>query len=103
MINLDSYKLINALQPYGRQFEIPVFESEFTIMKLNRMGTDKQHLKLFLKTDGNKEIIEGVWFNACEDDNCPVSVSDCVRILFALSENTWRGNTKVQLMIKTIR
>lgn len=98
-IALNTLDEINELQPYGCQFEIPIYEGSFTIKRLKVLGVKKQHLKLWLLPENMNYTVEAVWFYSCKK-NCPVFENDKVFALYTLGKNTFRGESKIQLVLK---
>ncbi len=95
-----SFELIyglDKLQPFGREFEAPLFVGIFKVMSAKAMGAQKNHWRLQLI--GNEGgIFESVWFSAGEV--CPVSMDGLYRIAFTPELNWWRGKAKMQLMVR---
>lgn len=94
---LDS---LHQLEPWGREFEYPLFEGEFLVKEARLIGADKTHVSLVLKT-GDREV-RAVWFNASEEGTgeLPVVQGDTLKSLFSLSDNYWKGRRSLQLMIE---
>lgn len=88
---------LQALEPYGREFESPLFTAAFKVMSASSMGADKTHWR-FKLIGAEGGIFEAVWFNAGEE--CPLDMSDLWRLAFTPELNWWRGNAKLQLMIR---
>ena len=60
-LTLDFIKLLRNLEPFGREFENPIFHTVAKISNLRPIG-DGSHYKLSFKI-GNK-YFKAVWFNA---------------------------------------
>ncbi len=90
---------LEALGPYGREFELPLFEGRFRIQGLRRVGGDGTHLSLVL-ADGEQEL-RGIWFRAMDSDNAPLPVAEgeILRVAYRLERDTWRGGEAVQLQV----
>ncbi|MHB8258121.1 MAG: single-stranded-DNA-specific exonuclease RecJ [Acidiferrobacterales bacterium] len=89
-----------ALEPYGRGFDPPVFVGTWRIVDLCPIG-DQTHLKLKLSRDSH--LAEGVWFNAkLADAPPPVTIGQIARLAFSLDAQTYRGTTRLQLVIRGI-
>lgn len=52
-----------ALDPYGRQFETPLFEAELETVQA-RWISKRVHLRLLLRDPRTGQDLDGVWFNA---------------------------------------
>jgi single-stranded-DNA-specific exonuclease len=95
--SLEVFAEISALEPFGRQWESPVFRGNGQIRKLQAMG-DGSHLRLDIELDGC--LYEAVWFGAVRDGVCPVEVGQYVRMAYELDANSYRNRTRLQLRIR---
>lgn len=86
-----------ALEPFGRQWEPPVFQAEARILLLRPVG-DGTHLKLSLGIDADR--FDAIWFGAVRDGLCPVESGQQVRMAFELDANVFRGATSLQLRVR---
>lgn len=86
-----------ALEPYGREFDAPVFAQTAWLLQARRVGEGGKHLQLQL--DVHRRAVGAIWFSAPELDWEP-TVGDQVHVVFTLSTNSFRGNTTVQLVIQ---
>lgn len=90
---------IENLTPFGRQFEEPVFEGNFTVTRLKAVGADPVHLSLTL-TIKNKSF-QAIWFRALEQagDSLPIQINDVIRCVYRLKLNEFRGRKNLQLIV----
>ena len=90
---------LKGLEPYGREFEAPVFEGEFKVQSIRSIGAEANHLMIQLATDSFS--FRAVWFRALDKkgDTFPVKENDNIRAVYQLKENYYRGNFSVQLHI----
>lgn len=90
---------LKHLEPYGREFEVPVFEGVFKVQSIRVIGSEGNHLMLQLATESHS--FRAVWFRALEkrNDPFPFSDRDTVRVVYQLKENYFRGNFSIQLHI----
>lgn len=95
--SLDLWAEIAALEPFGRQWEAPLFSGTGEVRELRTVG-DGRHLKLSLLMDG--AVIDAIWFFASEDGTSPIQVGEKIRFAYALERNLWRGETRLQLLIR---
>lgn len=90
---------LDTLEPYGRGFDVPLFEAEFHVAKARPVGADKNHLQLALH-DGHR-LFKGIWFFALDDEHPqPVRAGEHVALAFTPQFNEFRGNREVQLMVR---
>lgn len=98
--NEVSRSLIEALQvlePYGREFEAPLFIGRFKLMSAKAMGADKNHWR-FQLIGWEGGVFESVWFNVGTEN--PLSMDGFYRLAFTPELNWWNGRAKVQLMVR---
>ncbi len=70
----------------------PVFLTKnVTISNGRPVGRDGKHLKLTING------FDAIWFNASSD------IPDFADISYTLEENTWNGQSKLQLVIKEVK
>lgn len=100
ILDQELFTTLQQLAPFGMGNPEPVFASnQVTIDNLRVLGKESAHLKLWLQADG--KTFEAIAFNmgALAND---LQIGDKVNVAFTLDENTWNGNTKLQLKIKDI-
>ena len=99
-MSLQTVDDIAALGPYGRGFEQPVFDGLFDIVSCKPVG-DGTHLQLTLMS--GQDAVRGIWFRAIEaaGDALPVENGSRARLLFELRANTFRGSTRLQVLVRS--
>lgn len=95
--SLELLSELSVLEPYGREFDAPVFSQAGTLVSVRRVGEDGKHMQVQLSILG--QTVKGIWFSVPELDWEPVGGMP-VRAVFSLDANTFRGNTTVQLMVQ---
>lgn len=100
-IGLDAINALAALDPYGREFEAPIFEGCFVAEGVQSVG-DGTHLKLWLSSQGKR--VEAIWFRAraTADEPLPVTEGQSIRAVYTISANEFRGNRRAQLVIEHV-
>ena len=86
-----------ALEPFGRQWESPVFRADGRVLDLRPVG-DGSHLKLSIGL--GQDRCDAIWFGAVRDGVRPVAIGQRVRLAFELDANTFRDETRLQLRIR---
>ena len=86
-----------ALEPYGRQWESPVFRADGRLLEVRPVG-DGSHLKLSVRIGPDR--FDAIWFGAVREGVCPVDTGQTVRMAFELDANTFRGETRLQLRVR---
>lgn len=91
-VHPNLYSRLQSFEPFGLGNPTPAFLTlGVQIENARRIGKNLNHLK-FKVGD-----FDAVWFNAPEIDY------DTADIVYSLDNNTWNGETKLQLMIKDIQ
>ena len=100
-------KLLSGMKkmiPFGPENHKPVFCSfdvkDFGTSKL--VGKELEHIKLELIDDSSEHILQGIAFGMSRFNDCIKSMKP-FDICYTLEENTYNGNTSIQLAIKDIR
>ncbi|API86372.1 single-stranded-DNA-specific exonuclease RecJ [Francisella uliginis] len=100
--NLDTLTKIESLEPYGREFDKPIFCNDFSIEQIRLVGKDKNHAQLVLRYK-NTTSIKAIWFNAT--DNAVVdeiAIGDTVRVCYQLQKEEFLGQVNLSLNIKAL-
>lgn len=103
-ISLERLDEINQLEPFGREFEAPIFDGEFIVEQLKPVGNDGTHLKLTLKAcDEFQNSLSCIWFNALSPDaeETPIQEGQRIRAIYTLDKNEYRGSVSIQGKIST--
>lgn len=95
--SLELFDELAVLEPFGRQWESPVFRAEGRVLTLRPVG-DGTHLKLLLGIGPDR--FDAIWFGAVRDGVCPVEKGQVVRVAFELDANTFRDETRLQLRVR---
>ena len=100
MLNLATVSEIEKLQPFGREFEEPVFEGVFRVSQSKFVGADPVHLSLELEKEGRN--YRGIWFRAVEKagQESPVNNGNTVRCAYRLKLNNFRGRQSLQIFVE---
>ncbi|NLW03758.1 MAG: single-stranded-DNA-specific exonuclease RecJ [Pseudomonadaceae bacterium] len=101
LINLETFNLLKKLEPYGREFEAPVFDGMFQLAGLRVVGADPVHLQLELSLPNEATLLKAIWFRALPQAGAsfPFQVGDQIRLVYRLEEQQFRGKTSLQLMV----
>jgi single-stranded-DNA-specific exonuclease len=98
LINLNFFNELKVLEPYGREFESPVFHNVATISDIKIIG-DGTHAKVDLNIEGKN--FRGIWFNMRHhiEAPCLFMKNDQVTCAFSLIENNFRNSKNCELHI----
>ncbi|WP_226789482.1 single-stranded-DNA-specific exonuclease C-terminal domain-containing protein [Latilactobacillus graminis] len=97
----EVYQAVSQLAPYGTDNPEPLIEINVpTVANLKQIGADQKHLK-FTAVDQDVQLAV-LAFNrgALYDD---LQTVEQLKLVGQLSENTWRGQTTLQLMLKDLQ
>lgn len=100
--NLDTLTKIESLEPYGREFDKPVFCNDFSVEQIRLVGKDKNHAQLVLRYK-NTTSIKAIWFNAT--DNVVVdeiAIGDTVQVCYQLQKEEFLGQVNLSLNVKAL-
>ncbi|MCE8050681.1 DHH family phosphoesterase [Halomonas daqingensis] len=90
---------LEALGPYGREFDAPLFEGEFLIESIRAVGAEGNHLSMHLSSGATS--LKTIWFRALTPGELPAfGLGDRLRCAYRLNRNRWRGQESLQLMIE---
>ena len=98
-LSLATLDELQALGPFGREFEAPLFQGEFLVERLRPVGADGSHLMLELSAGAAS--FKAIWFRALSPGESPAfGVGDRLRCAYRLNRNRWRGRESLQLMVE---
>lgn len=97
------YRDIMLFAPFGEGNLEPVFALENARVEEARLvGATGKHLKLRITPDGSTKSLDAIGFSLGERFN-DLKPGEPIDVAFQLSENTWNGNTSIQLKIVDMR
>ena len=96
--NLELIDMLNQLEPFGREFEQPIFELIADLKEIRMIG-DGTHARVVLESSGVK--MSGVWFKMRQTprSSIHVSIGKKVRVAFSLKANTFRQRRMLDMHI----
>lgn len=102
-ICIESLTLFEELEPFGREFEAPLFSDSFEVLDINPVGKPALHLQLSLSRGGRK--FNAIWFRAKdkEEDEEPVFLGKTYEFAYSLNANIWKQTKRLQLIIRTAK
>ncbi|WP_245944350.1 single-stranded-DNA-specific exonuclease RecJ [Marinospirillum perlucidum] len=104
LMNLETQQLLSGLEPFGREFEPPLFEGSFVIDELRLIGADQTHLLMQVTRGPGEPVFPAIWFRALPETGAelPVSQGQRVRLAYKLEANHFRGQTRLQLHVSQL-
>ncbi len=90
---------LEVLAPYGREFDVPLFEGNFLVRSLRRVGNDGTHVALDLMV--GERPVRAIWFRAVANSEAalPLSPGQHARLAYRLERDEYRGGDSVQLLV----
>lgn len=100
-ISLDILETLAKLEPFGREFEAPVFELNGILENFRVIG-DGTHARISLLV--NKQIYNGVWFSFRTNSQAelPLQVGDKVSCVFSLQGNDFGGIKRCEIQVHSM-
>lgn len=97
-LNLDILTTLAQLEPFGREFEAPVFQLTGVLDTLRFIG-DGTHARIELMFE--QQRLSGVWFGCRQNDQAPlaVQVGDMVNCAFMLKANDFGGVRRCEIQV----
>ncbi len=101
-IDQELFANLNKLSPFGYGNPEPIFLAKDLIIKsLRQVGADGKHLKIKFQIPNSNSQIDGIFFSY--DKKLDLKLEDKVNAIYAISQNVWNGNSKLELKIKDIK
>lgn len=98
-LDLATLDELEALGPFGREFDPPLFEGEFIVESLRPVGADGSHLMMELSA--GPSVLKAIWFRALTPGELPAfAMGDTLRCAYKLNRNRYRGRESLQLMVE---
>ena len=96
--SLDTLTKIDSLEPFGREFEKPIFCNDFIVENFRLVGKDHSHAQLVLRFECKS--IKAIWFNAI--DNSIVSdikIGNTIKACYQLQKRriSWEANFSLNI------
>ena len=101
LIDQDFYDSLQQLSPFGMGNPEPTFATKkVTVESTRLLGKDAKHLRLNLQKDDTR--FEAIAFGMGEL-SAQIKSGDTIDVAYTVDENTWNGNTKIQLKVRDIQ
>lgn len=99
---MEDIAQIDALGPYGRGFERPVFTMDARVVEVRAVG-DGTHFRV--RVENAHGVFAGIWFNAVPPEQAgasPVRAGGRHTFAYSPEVNAFRGQRDVQLLIQHV-
>jgi single-stranded-DNA-specific exonuclease len=95
---------LKRLEPYGMGHPRPVFATRNLRLTAAPFVMKDKHLKLRLANGDAGPPLEAVWWDGVhESGEATLQAQDRIELAYAPEANTWRGDTRLQLVVKDLR
>jgi single-stranded-DNA-specific exonuclease len=102
ILDLDFYKQLSQLEPYGLGNREPFFASKATIKSTKIIGKEGKHLKMTFSPENDIRIYDGIFFNhGYLFPTLPLNTQ--AEIAYTISLDTFGVTPKIQLIIKDLK
>lgn len=94
--------VLNQMAPFGPENQRPVFEAR-NVMVFNSLSKfNDKHLRFLATQEGSNNVLPAVAFDlAAHYDR--LAAAEVFSMVFTVEENTYNGNTSIQLRVKDIK
>ena len=101
-LNFNFFKIIEQMGPFGPNNLKPIFCSRNCIStsQTRTVGKDNKHLQVYIKS--KNKIYKGIAFGRGDILN-KINESKGFDILYSIEQNSWNGNTELQLVIVDLK
>jgi len=97
-LNFELLEALNVLEPFGREFEAPIFEMDAFIKNIQWVG-DGTHARLVLESEN--KVVNAIWFSARTSKEIPlkVKIGDKIKIAYLAKKNYFRGKVSMDIQV----
>lgn len=101
-LNVNTLDLLAQLEPYGREFDAPVFEANGILESFRTIG-DGTHARVTILIADRR--MNGVWFNfrSNADAPNPWQAGSNVRCIFSLQANYFGGEKRCEIQVASLQ
>lgn len=100
----ETWKILQTLQPFGREFEQPCFSGHFLVEQMKAVGADQSHLQILLSNPEKSCSLKAIWFRALSaQQQVDFAEGDLIEVAFQMNLNEFRGRRSIQLLIEYAR
>lgn len=99
-LTLETANIIESAGPWGQEFEEPLFDGRFNLIRQRRLGG--KHLKMVLSPIQDRQrIVDAIAFNVSGEDWPAEDVTE-IEVVYRLEANEFRGSENLQLKVEQI-
>lgn len=101
-ITFKFLNIIKQMSPFGPENRQPVFASHHLFDTGSARILKEKHLKLSVKQEGGKVVFDAIAFGMADQYYHDIISGKPFSLAYTIEENTFRGSTTLQLMVKDI-
>jgi single-stranded-DNA-specific exonuclease len=99
-LNTQTLDLIREFEPFGVGNREPLFLTEgLKVASVRKVGADGKHIKAYLYGEDDN-VYDSIGFGLAEKE---MEKGSNIDVVYSLNEDSWSGNSKLQLKIKDFR
>ena len=103
-VTLELVQELKRLEPYGMGHPRPVFATRNLRLTAAPFVMKDKHLKLRLANGDAGPPLEAVWWDGVQElGEATLQAQERIELAYAPEANTWRGDTRLQLVVKDLR
>lgn len=101
-LHLDLFDDLCALEPFGAGWPRPVFMTRgLRVVGAPRIIKER-HLK-FAVAGADGRALDAIWWGGVERAPATPAIGENIELAYTLDANTWRGETKLQLVVEDMK
>jgi single-stranded-DNA-specific exonuclease len=93
---------VSKLEPFGASWRCPVFATRDFKLTREAQVLKGRHFKFHLAGADGREH-EALWWGAAENETATPRAGQGIELAYTVETNTWRGETRLQLIVKDLK
>lgn len=102
-ITLALHDQLRTLEPFGANWPRPIFMTSDLLIDAAPRVMKERHLKFRLTDAERKHVFEAVWWGGVERIERTPSAGERIELAYTLESNTWRDETRLQLVVEDLK
>lgn len=96
------FNILKQMAPFGPENPRPIFESGRVLVFNSLSRFKERHVKFLASQEGSETVLQAVGFEMA-DYYDRLARGDMFRMVYTIEENSFNGNTSIQLRVKDIK
>lgn len=99
-LTLETIELISQIEPFGREFDVPIFTLNAQLVSHRFVGQTLEHLQLLVRSESGKEY-KAIWFFASRyPQSFKFEKNDHLEVVFRLNEEEFNNRRSLGLIVE---